>query len=100
MDLTLDDLLRLSPRDFEVVVTKLLEVEGFAEITHVGGSGDLGVDITARDPNGYAVAVQCKRFAPTNAVTSPMVQTFYGMIWQHRVMRGILVWQREESASK
>jgi Restriction endonuclease len=34
---------------------------GYKRVRQLGGSGGLGVDLTARDPDGRTVAVQCKK---------------------------------------
>lgn len=58
----------------------------------VGGSGDLNADVTARDPQGRSVVVQCKRYAVGNRIGSPAIQTFIGMAHvHHKAERGIFV---------
>lgn len=87
----LEDLLALSPGEFEDEVARLLESQGYRDVQRVGGAGDLGVDIVCRDDAGNLVAVQCKRYAPDNPIRSPAMQTFYGMVVRRRAQRGLYV---------
>lgn len=90
--LTLEEMLELSPTDFELVTGKLLHAWGHHNIRHVGGSGDQGVDLTSTDAEGLSTVVQCKRYAPGHAVSSPEVQKFIGMMHVvHHADRGIFV---------
>jgi hypothetical protein len=81
----------VSPAEFEMAVAELLRREGFAAVEHVGGSGDLGVDVRARDVDGRLVVVQCKRYRPNAAIGSPDIQRFFGMIVHHGAARGLFV---------
>jgi restriction system protein len=69
----------LSPYEFEAYVRDLLGRLGYRDLRLNGGSGDLGVDIWGRTPEGKSAAIQCKRYAPGKNVGSPMIQTFIGM---------------------
>lgn len=80
---TLDDLLALTPTQFERVIGELLQTWGYTQVRHTGGSGDLAADLTCRAPDGKLVIVQCKRFARHNKVGSPEVQKFIGMMAVH-----------------
>jgi restriction system protein len=74
------------------VIAKSLRDRGYRNVKRRGGPGDLGVDITARDPDGATVAVQCKRYAPGRPVGSREIQLFIGMTTtHHRVDRGTYV---------
>ncbi len=89
---TLIDILTLSPKDFEIFTGKILEGIGCHDVRHVGGSGDLGADLTALDPNGNSIVVQCKRYAPGHAIGSPEIQKFIGMLTvYHKADKGIFV---------
>ena len=89
---SLGDILALTPKEFEDLTGKILEVNGFHDVQIVGGSGDLGVDIFAWDQFGYKHGVQCKRYAPGNTVGSQAIQTFIGMmLFHHQVQKGIFV---------
>ena len=64
----------------------------YSQVTVIGGSGDLCVDIKAIGPDGKQVAVQCKRYAAQKKISSEDMQKFIGMIYvQHRADRGIYV---------
>jgi DNA-binding beta-propeller fold protein YncE len=88
---TLDRLLALSPTEFEFAVARLLSHFGYGEIRRTGGAGDLGVDIVCQDEHGGLVAVQCKRYAVGNTVTSPNIQQFFGMLVHHGARQGIYI---------
>ncbi|MFB3167471.1 restriction endonuclease [Neobacillus sp. 179-C4.2 HS] len=47
--------------EFEEYIGQLLTDLGYQNVKITPKSGDGGVDITAKDVNGYKVAVQCKR---------------------------------------
>src|SRR5215212_7584555 len=87
----LDRLLALNPTDFEHAITRLLPLLGYTEVKRKGGAGDLGVDIVCFDRHGGLVVVQCKRYALGKKVTSPDVQTFFGMMVKHAARQGIYV---------
>jgi hypothetical protein len=87
----LDHLLSLSPTEFEHAVAQLLPLMGYRAAKRTGGAGDLGVDIVCYDAHGGLVAVQCKRYAPGKKVTSPNIQTFFGMMVQRAARQGIYV---------
>jgi restriction system protein len=80
---TLNDLLRLTPTQFELITIELLRTQGFQHIRHTGGAGDLAADITCYTPQGQPAAVQCKRYAPQHRVGSPEIQQFIGMVTIH-----------------
>ncbi len=87
----MDDLLDLSPRQFEDLVADYLRNQGFAEVQRVGGAGDLGVDIRCKDEYGRLVVAQCKRYRPGAKIGSPEIQTFFGMAAHHGASRGIFI---------
>jgi hypothetical protein len=60
-------------------------------VRRTGGAGDLGVDIACYDEHGGLVAVQCKRYAPGNKVTSPNIAQFFGMMVHHGARHGMYV---------
>lgn len=68
----------MNGREFEKCVAGLLRRDGCTHVFVQGGARDRGVDITARTADGRSVAVQCKRFAPHNSITSSDVQRFIG----------------------
>jgi restriction system protein len=57
----------MSATGFEQACTDLLARDGFLGPRRVGGAGDLGVDVTARDHEGRLLILQCK---PSSASSS------------------------------
>ena len=88
---TLAEILKLTPAQFEEGVADLLQRLGYRSVQRVGGSGDLGVDITCQDKEGRSVVVQCKQYAGVR-IGSKDIQTFIGMQRvHHEADRGIFV---------
>ena len=87
----LNYLLALSPSEFENVVARLLPHLGYRDVRRTGGAGDLGVDIVCTNAHGGLVAVQCKRYAHGNNVTSPDIQHFFGMLVHHGARHGVYI---------
>lgn len=79
----LEFILGLSPTQFEYTMAAMLRMLGMTDVQRVGGRGDLGVDITARDPAGRTMVVQCKRYARAKKIGSPDIQQFIGMAHVH-----------------
>jgi hypothetical protein len=73
----------MTPTQFEQATANLLHDLGYKDVRRTGGSGDLNVDVWARDAQGKRVAVQCKQYGLGHSVGSPDVQTFIGMVFQH-----------------
>jgi restriction system protein len=90
---TLNDVLLLSPTQFEYAVGELLRAWGYRQVRHTGGGGDLAADLTCYTPDGtHSVVVQCKRYTPGKPVGSPEIQKFIGMLTvHHRAEQGIFV---------
>jgi HJR/Mrr/RecB family endonuclease len=89
---SLNELLTLSPREFEHATAMIFRNRGFRRLNVVGGAGDYCVDVQGIDPDGRSVVIQCKRYAPGNKVSSREVQTFVGMATVHHgADRGIFV---------
>lgn len=88
----LDDLLRLSPGAFEDFIGVLLEVSGqYTEVRRVGGSGDQGADLLARDRFGRPFIVQCKRYHAGHKVSASEMRDFLGAKNIHRADEGMFV---------
>ena len=86
------DVLALPPGQFEDMTGALVSSLGYTEVRRSGGSGDFGVDLYGRDPQGRTTIVQCKRYAPGSTIGTPVVQTFIGMMTvHHRAERGVIV---------
>lgn len=81
----------LDPYEFERTIGVLMAGIGYADVRHVGGSGDRGADLTAIDSHGRKIVVQCKRYAASNKVGSMEIQRFVGAITIHGASRGIVV---------
>lgn len=66
---------------FEQACADLLARDGFRSPRRVGGAGDLGVDVTARDDEDRLLILQCKQYS--NPVGSGHVQQFNGTARPH-----------------
>ena len=73
---TVEGLRLLHPDDFEAEVGRWLRREGW-RVEFRGGTGDGGIDLLARK-RGETMAVQCKRYAETAAVSAAQVRDLYG----------------------
>jgi len=73
---TIEGLRALHPDDFEAEVAGWLRRDGWS-VEHRGGTGDGGIDIIARKKKEL-LAVQCKRYAESAAVSSTQVRDLYG----------------------
>ena len=73
---TIDELRRMRPDDFEREVGRWLWRDGW-QVEHRGGTGDGGIDILARR-RGETLAIQCKRYAESAAVSASQVRDLYG----------------------
>jgi restriction system protein len=86
---------RASPRFFETLVLDLLHAMGYgtsrADLEHVGGSGDGGIDgIISLDRLGLEkVFIQAKRWS--DRVGRPAVQGFYGALAGRRASKGVFI---------
>lgn len=86
---TLSGLRKLHPGEFEAEVGRWLRREGW-RVEHRGGTGDGGIDLIARK-HGETVAVQCKRYAETAAVSAAQVRDLYGAAVALRATGALLV---------
>lgn len=66
----------MSADGFEQACADLLARDGFVRARRVGGSGDLGADVVAWDPDDRKVVMQCKQY--TAPVASGALQKFNG----------------------
>lgn len=71
----------MSATGFEQACADLLSRDGFRGARRVGGAGDLGVDVTARDGEDRLLILQCKQYQ--NTVGSGHVQKFNGTARLH-----------------
>ena len=77
-----------SPKAFERYVAGLFRQKGYRVIVR-GGSGDHGVDLELRQPDGRRAIVQCKRYQ--NTVGEETVRELMGTMLHERVPHGFLV---------
>jgi restriction system protein len=90
LNLTLENLKSMNPKDFEYTVAEILRRLGYKDVKVIGRSGDLGVDILAVK-DGKKVAVQCKKYI-AKKVTSPDIQLFIGMmVTEYKADKGLYV---------
>jgi restriction system protein len=91
----LESIGRASPKFFEMLVLKLLHAMGYganqADLQHVGGSGDGGIDgIISLDRLGLEkVFIQAKRWQ--NPVGPEAIQAFYGALEGRRANKGVFI---------
>jgi len=88
-----EDLQRLQPREFEILLSRVFQGQGFR--TELGpGSGDGGVDVRVwhRDPIGDILTlVQAKRYASKRSIELEAVSALSGVVEDERAHRGLLV---------
>lgn len=91
----LENLLRVSPSRFEIIVLDVLHRLGYGatrdNLHRVGGSGDGGIDgVISLDKLGLEkIYVQAKRWQGT--VGRPELQAFYGALAGQKAKRGIFI---------
>jgi restriction system protein len=77
-------------RRAEELVADLLRRDGYTDVQRTGGGGDLGADVTGRDPAGRRVIIQVKDYS--RPIGSPALQTFNGTAWSvHGADRALFV---------
>jgi restriction endonuclease Mrr len=86
---SLENLERASPREFEEEIARLYRSNGFS--AHVTPpTADLGADVIA-ERAGERLAIECKRFARTEKIGTPILQKLHSAISIHGASRGVLV---------
>lgn len=85
---TLEDLMALSPEDFEALIAKLFEVYGHQTML-MGGNGDHGVDVVVTTSEGEKWIVQCKRYS--GSVGEPVVRDLYGTLLHENAQQAYLI---------
>lgn len=100
----LDQLMKLSPSQFEVLVVRLLVAMGYGGSTRdageaLGKSGDNGVDgVVKQDPLGLdKVYLQAKRWQDN--VGSQEVRNFAGSLSYHKASKGVFITTSEFSSN-
>jgi hypothetical protein len=86
--LSSENLLNLSPNDFEEMVAELYRAMGH-QAKRTGMSGDHGVDVVVNAKNGEKWVVQCKRWR-TPAGES-IVRDFYGTMQHEKAAQGAII---------
>ncbi len=85
---TLEDLMALSPDDFEALIAKLFEAFGH-QTAVMGGNGDHGVDVVVMTTAGEKWIVQCKRYS--GSVGEPIVRDLYGTLLHEDAQKAYLI---------
>ena len=84
----LEDLLALSPDDFESLIAALFKAYGHE--AHVsGGSSDHGVDVVIYNAEGEKWIAQCKRYS--GSVGEPVVRDLYGTMQHETAQKAYLI---------
>ena len=82
-----EDLLNLSPVEFEEMVVEWFKILGY-NAKRTGRSGDHGVDVVATK-NGAKWIVQCKRWR--KPVGENIVRDFYGTLQHEKAVEGAII---------
>ncbi|MDY6866930.1 MAG: restriction endonuclease [Chloroflexota bacterium] len=85
---TIEDLLAITPEQFEDLVAKLFRVYGH-DVEKVGGTSDHGVDILVLSDRGEKWVVQCKRYS--GSVGEPIVRDLFGTMLHEGAQRAYLI---------
>jgi hypothetical protein len=83
-----DELLNLSPREFEEAVVELYRVMGHKS-RRTGSVGDHGVDVVVDTSGGEKWIVQCKRWR--GIVGEAVIRDFYGVLHHEKADRGAVI---------
>ncbi len=83
-----EELLELSPREFEEMVVELFSAYGH-QAKRTGAVGDHGVDVVVETKEGEICIVQCKRWK--GSVGEPVIRDFYGVLLHEKADHGAIV---------
>lgn len=84
----IEDLLALSPEDFESLIAGIFKAYGHqAQVT--GGSSDHGVDILVQTDEGEKWIVQCKRYS--GSVGEPVLRDLFGTMTHEEAQKAYLI---------
>ncbi len=89
-DISIFDADKLDGFSFESFIAKMLESNGFSDVSVTRGSGDQGGDVLAKRSEEKLV-IQAKRFSIDKKVTNSAVQEALGAIAWYNVNKGIVV---------
>ncbi|HAF48134.1 MAG TPA: hypothetical protein DCL08_02700 [Anaerolineaceae bacterium] len=85
---TLDDLLSLTPDEFEKLVATLFKAYGH-QAQVLGGSSDHGVDVVVLSKDNEKWIVQCKRY--NGSVGEPVLRDLYGTMGHEGAHKAYLI---------
>jgi len=85
---SVEDLLRLSPTEYEQMVVELYQLLGH-QAKRTGAVGDHGVDVVVQAQNGEKWIVQCKRWR--GMVGEPVIRDFYGVMHHEKADQGAVI---------
>ncbi|MFJ2194085.1 restriction endonuclease [Kitasatospora sp. NPDC087861] len=88
---TLAEVDRMTGTEFEDFVAGLCRRDGCTQVERVGGAGDNGADIKGVLPDGRNMIVQCKRYAPGNAISAREIRDMMGALQHHRAQVAVFV---------
>lgn len=88
---TLAEVDLMTGTQFEDLVAALCRRDGCTEVVRVGGAGDNGADVRGLLPDGRSMVVQCKRYAPRNAIPAREIRDLMGALQHHGAQVGIFV---------
>lgn len=84
----IEDLLALSPEEFEALVAELFRAYGYqAQVS--GGNSDHGVDVVITNTTEEKWIVQCKRYS--GSVGEPIVRDLFGTMRHENAQRAYLI---------
>ncbi len=87
-----EDLLHLTHQEFEEFVRILLEVSNYyTAVKRIGGAGDRGADLLAKNQTGAQVIVQCKHYQPEHKVVPKEIREFLGAKQDYQAEEGLFV---------
>jgi hypothetical protein len=84
---TMEGLLSLTPKDFELAIVELFTFWGYTRVRRTGRGGD----ITCRNAGGIRTVVRCKSSLPENLVEPGEVEKLIGTVADHRAEEGVFV---------
>ena len=94
----LNEVLKMSPFDFEILVVKLLQKMGYGSLKKseeavTKKSGDEGIDgIVSSDKFGFdSIYIQAKKWQTTSSVGRPEIQKFLGALAGQGATKGIFI---------
>jgi len=89
---TYEDLLKLTPEEFEHVLADLWRAMGYT-VTVVGGPGDKGIDILAVKESGVplTLGIQAKCYGPTNKVGVREIREYASVLAKREVDSVVVV---------